>query len=307
MPGSDGRGRAGPSPVDDSSVLRYPYGPDASQYGELHLPAVRRFAGVAVVLHGGYWRSRYGAELGTPLAQDLAGHGIPAWNLEYRRAGNGGGWPETFDDVAAGIDLLARLAGRHDLRLDRVTALGHSAGGHLAVWAAGRSQLPVGSPGRASALAPLVPLTAVVSQSGLLDLRQARLQNLSDGAVLNLLGSSPEEDPSRYLLADPMHLAPLPVPVYAVVGRNDSTVPPQLSRAYVTVCNATAIHGFARPMADPARPAPAPARLVEVPGDHFDLIDPTSEAYAVCRALVAESLLPLPWPEQGRDIPAARP
>jgi acetyl esterase/lipase len=268
-------------------VLRYPYGADASQYGELHLPAVRRFAGVAVVLHGGYWRSRYGAELGTPLAQDLARHGIPAWNLEYRRAGNGGGWPETFDDVAAGIDLLAQLAGLHDLQLDRVTALGHSAGGHLAVWAAGRPQLPVGSPGRAAAWAPLVPLTAVVSQSGLLDLRRARLQNLSDGAVLNLLGSSPEEDPVRYLLADPMQLAPLPVPVYAVVGANDSTVPPQLSRAYVAVCNAAAIAG-------PARPAPAPARLIEVPGDHFDLIDPTSEAYAVCRALVAQSLLPLP-------------
>jgi acetyl esterase/lipase len=263
-----------------SEVLRYPYGSDPSQYGDLHLPLGPRFPGVVVVLHGGYWRSRYGAELGAPLAQDLAAHGIVAWNLEYRRAGNGGGWPETFDDVAAGIDLLAELARRHALQLSRVTALGHSAGGHLAVWAAGRGKLPVGSPGRARDSAPLVPLTAVVSQAGLLDLHQARLLNLSDGAVVNLLGSSPDEDPTRYLLADPLPQAPLSVPVYAVVGSDDSTVPAEQSRAYTAACNAGRT----------SDPAAAPAQLVEVPGDHYDLIDPHSEAYAVCRALLMDTL-----------------
>ena len=97
---------------------------------------------MVVVIHGGYWRSQYGAELGEPLARDLAAHGMAAWNLEYRRAGNGGGWPHTFEDILAGIDQLADLAGTHALDLGRVVALGHSAGGHLAVWAAGRQQAP---------------------------------------------------------------------------------------------------------------------------------------------------------------------
>jgi acetyl esterase/lipase len=140
-----------------TTTQRYAYGDDPSQWCELFLPERPTAAGVAVVVHGGYWKSPYGAELGAPLAADLAGRGIPAWNLEYRRLGNGGGWPETFQDVADGIDLLRVAAAQHRLDLGRVVALGHSAGGHLATWAAGRPD-------------PLVALTAVVSQSGLLDL-----------------------------------------------------------------------------------------------------------------------------------------
>ncbi|MCC2660799.1 MAG: alpha/beta hydrolase, partial [Arthrobacter sp.] len=131
---------------------KYQYGDHPSQWGELFLPETppasssrngRRppARGVVVVIHGGYWRSQYGAELGEPLAKDLAAHGMPAWNLEYRRAGNGGGWPHTFEDVLAGIDRLRGVADEHGLDLTRVVALGHSAGGHLAVWAAGRDRL----------------------------------------------------------------------------------------------------------------------------------------------------------------------
>ena len=238
---------------------RYTYGEDPSQYADLYLPPEgTEVRGVVVIIHGGYWRSTYGAELGEPLAQDLVGRGYVCWNLEYRRAGNGGGWPETFDDVAAGIDHLAAAAEEHGLDLRSTTALGHSAGGHLAVWAAGRSELPAGVPG---AGVPAVPLTAVVSQAGVLNLREARELGLSNGAVENLLGEP--EDAERYELADPMTAVPLVVPVYAVHGMNDETVPMSQSESYVAAATA----------------AGATAELVVVPGDHFAVNTPGSEAW----------------------------
>src|SRR5206468_2192026 len=134
------------------------YGPDRSQLGELFLPRREGPHGVAVVLHGGYWRARYDRSLMADVCTDLAAQGIAAWNLEYRRTGGGGGWPETFADVAAGTDALAEL----DLPLDleRVVAVGHSAGGHLAFWIAARPTLPRDVPGAA----PRIHLRAAVSQ-----------------------------------------------------------------------------------------------------------------------------------------------
>jgi len=104
------RGPGGRTPRPGPGVpplRRVRYGTQADQFGELHLPAGTEPVGVAVVLHGGYWRQAYGAELGTPLAADLANRGVAGWNLEYRRVGGGGGWPGTFEDVAAGLDALA--------------------------------------------------------------------------------------------------------------------------------------------------------------------------------------------------------
>ncbi len=238
----------------------YTYGDDPSQFAELYLPAANRRPGVVVIIHGGYWRDGYGLDLGQPLAEDLASRGYVCWNLEYRRAGNGGGWPETFDDVSAGIDLLAAAADEHSLDLSTTTALGHSAGGHLAVWAAGRSGLPDGAPGAGT---PLVPLTGVVSQSGVLNLAQAHELGLGDGAVLNLLGVDPAEDPERYRLADPMAAIPLAIPVLALHGEDDSTVPLSQSESYVSAAVA----------------AGAAADLIAIPGDHFAMIAPGTDAW----------------------------
>ncbi|MFD1214548.1 alpha/beta hydrolase, partial [Arthrobacter sp. GCM10027362] len=94
----------------DTDISHHAYGPDPSQYAELYVPAVRSRRTAVVLVHGGYWRAAYGAALGRPLARDLAARGWLCWNLEYRRAGNGGGWPQTFEDVAAGIDALATAA-----------------------------------------------------------------------------------------------------------------------------------------------------------------------------------------------------
>jgi pimeloyl-ACP methyl ester carboxylesterase len=270
-------------PINKATVKRhrYYYGDDASQWGELFLPELPdggTHGGVVVVIHGGYWRSQYGAELGEPLAADLAGHGMAAWNLEYRRAGNGGGWPHTFQDVLAGIDKLLELAAPHALDLAKVVALGHSAGGHLAVWAAGRDRL--GSLGleaeqrEVGATADGVRLTGVVSQSGVLNLAVAERLNLSNGAVANLLGGPSSEFPGRHRYADPMAALPLDVPVYAVHATEDEDVPLAMSATYVKA----------------SLPGPVPAELVMVPGDHFALINPGAPAYAKCRELVQELL-----------------
>lgn len=239
------------------------YGSDPSQYAELFVPMQRSHTGVVVIIHGGFWRAAYGAELGVPLAEELTERGWTCWNLEYRRIGNGGGWPETFDDVSAGIDHLAEVASDYRLDLDHIVALAHSAGGHLATWAAGRGELPAAAPGAH----PEVALTGVVSQSGLLDLGAAYDQWLSDGATADFLGGTPVEVPSRYELADPLRRVPLPVPVHAVHAVNDTTVPIGQSEEYVAA----------------ARQAGAKAELVRVPGDHMDLIDPASDAFAECR------------------------
>ncbi|WP_207767422.1 alpha/beta hydrolase [Arthrobacter glacialis] len=245
--------------MSDITVQRYAYGPDPTQWAELFLPFQRSLEGVVVVIHGGYWRSAYSADLGAPLAADLARHGVAAWNLEYRRMGNGGGWPTTFLDVAAGIDALAIAASEHGLGLGSVVILGHSAGGQLGVWAAGRSTFPAGAVGAQ----PAVAVTGVVSQSGLLNLGQAQQLGLSNNAVTALLGPN-------VAFADPLAAVPLPVPVLAIHAVHDADVPASQSESYVAA----------------AVEAGGDARLIRVPGDHMDLIDVGSASYDICRELV---------------------
>src|SRR5688572_6954117 len=112
---------------------RIAYGSDPLQFGHLFLPAVGGPHPVVVVIHGGFWRSLYDLEYMGPVCEALSRVGVAAWSLEYRRLGNpGGGWPGTFEDVASGTSHLQKIAQQHDLDLDRIIALGHSAGGHLA-------------------------------------------------------------------------------------------------------------------------------------------------------------------------------
>src|SRR5690349_14071705 len=192
------------------------YGPDPAQFLELTLPEGEGPAPVAVVLHGGFWRAAYGVELARPLAAELAAAGWAAVAVEYRRVGNGGGWPQTCADVAAALDALPDLApGRLDL--GELVVIGHSAGGHLAAWAAGRSRLPAGAPGAA----PRVRVTAAVLQAGVLDLRLAHEQRLGAGAVRDFLGAEPADVPA----ADPVRLLPTGAACLCVHAGEDDTVP----------------------------------------------------------------------------------
>ncbi|MCW2497900.1 alpha/beta hydrolase [Jatrophihabitans sp.] len=244
-----------------TAAVRHAYGTDDSQFGELSLPAGASL-GTVVIVHGGFWLSAYGLELGRPLAADLVVRGYTVWNLEYRRVGDGGGWPTTLQDVAAGIDHLAVLAPQYPgIDLRQVVGIGHSAGGQLAVWAAGRPGIPDGAIGSA----PAVRLASVVSQAGVLDLTTAANTGLGGTAVQDLLGGSPAEVPARYKLADPIEAVPLDATVLCVHARGDMHVPYAQSVSYVT--------------ADTR--AGGRASLREVPGDHFTLIDPSSEAWSV--------------------------
>ena len=229
------------------------YGDDPSQYAELSLPDGTP-RGVVVVIHGGFWKAAYDLSLGRPLASSLVDQGWAALNLEYRRvgpaaSGGGGGTPTTLDDVAAGIDRLADL----DLDVSTVVTLGHSAGGHLATWAASRGRFPYWP--------TKVDMTGVVSQAGVLDLATAYDDDLGDGAVRNLLGHPP--GPADAPL-DPIAQVPLDVPVHCVHGSLDDTVPLSQSQAYVAA----------------ARAAGATAELTVIEGgDHFVVIDPASHAW----------------------------
>lgn len=198
---------------------RHRYGDKRSHYGELLLPDRDGPHPVAVVLHGGFWKAQYGRKLMHGLCAALAARGWAAWNLEYRRLGrgSGGGWPATFDDVAAGIDHLAEVPAPLDLA--RVVTIGHSAGGHLAAWAATR-------PNRR------VPVTGVVSQAGVLDLERAWEWRLSDGVVRRLLDGTPDEVPERYAAASPAARLPLGVPSLLTHGARDDIVPVRMSEEF---------------------------------------------------------------------------
>jgi acetyl esterase/lipase len=249
---------------------RIAYGDHPSQFGELTIPGGEPRA-VVVVVHGGFWRQRFGLELGRPLAADLTAAGYAAWNVEYRRVGGAGGWPATFEDVAAAADLLAgsvQEAAGGRLPLDRVVAVGHSAGGHLAAWLAARPGLPPGSPGAA----PAVRLRGVVSQAGVFDLVDAERRGVGSGAAADLLGGGPDEVPERYALASPVARLPLGVPVVCVHGTADVNVPIRQSERFVAA-------------------AGAEAELVTLPSvDHFAVIDPATDAWRTCRDAVERLL-----------------
>jgi acetyl esterase/lipase len=213
---------------------------------------------VAVLIHGGFWREPYRRDLMAPLAADLVGRGLATANLEYRRVGGTGGWPGTLADVAAGIDHLADLDDPR-LDLDRVTAIGHSAGGHLAVWAAVRTRLAAGRLGAG----PRVRPAAVVTLAGVNDLGAAAADGLGDGATQALLGGGPDTVPDRYEVADPARHLPPPVRLLAVHGDADRDVPREQSERFVTAVRA---HG-------------GDAELALVPGGHLDVIDPASPAW----------------------------
>jgi acetyl esterase/lipase len=242
-------------------VRRYSYGERRDQFGELVLPGGTGPFPVVVLIHGGFWRARYHLRLEHALVADLTARGFATWNLEYRRLGfrSRGGWPATFEDVAAGIDRLGRL--EESLDTARIYAVGHSAGGHLAFWAAARPGLPVGAPGAE----PSIRLAGAVAQAGVVDLREAFRLGLSRGVARTLMGGPPGKLPQRYDAASPIERLPLKVPQLLVHGEADDVVPPAIARRY---------HERASAAGDPCK-------LVMLPGvGHMEHLDPTTSAWA---------------------------
>ena len=217
--------------------VRSAYGPTPAQFGELRLPKGDGPHPVAVALHGGCWLSIY-ADLhnADALADALRDEGIATWNVEYRCADQeGGGWPGTFLDAGRAVDHLRPLAADHNLDLDRVITIGHSAGGHLALWTAARRKLPEESP---LCTADPLPLRGTVVLGGPGDLKRFTPHadaECRQGVVAELLGKSgvsSEKLEERYRCGSPVELLPLGLRQVMISTEHDWVVPPELGAAY---------------------------------------------------------------------------
>lgn len=257
------------SPTDDDRFVTLPYGPHVDNVGDLWRPK-RTPDATIVLVHGGFWSSRHGRDLMSPLAADSAARGLLCWNIEFRRVGqSGGGWPGIFHDVAAAIDHLVVLAdGGEPVDLSRVVVVGHSSGGHLALWAAARTGLPDDAPGAR----PLITPAAAVSLAGVADLVGAARRGVGGVAVRELLGGEPDEVDERYALASPLARLPLGIRTRCVHGRHDDVVPLAQSAVFV----------------EAAASAGDPADLVVFDGGHFEVLDPGHESWRAVLALVEE-------------------
>ena len=260
-----------PSKPADTKI---PYGPDERQYGELRLPKGSGPFPVAVVIHGGCWIEKFATLQSTAaLADALRDAGVASWNIEYRRADSpGGGFPGTFADVGAAIDILPTIAREHPLDLKRVVTVGHSAGAHLALWAAARPRLPQTSSLRAKS--PL-PLRAAVALGGPGDLRSFRSYDekiCGSDVIDQLMGGGPEAHADRYAQGSPVELLPFGVHQVLIVGTDDVVMPLAEREAYVAK----------------AKKAGDRAEIVEVPGGHFEVIAPPSAAWPTVRQKILE-------------------
>jgi acetyl esterase/lipase len=250
----------------------FSYGTGLSQFGDLRLPAgTGHPAPLVVFLHGGWWQSAYDLEYAGHLCNALKHAGIATWSLEYRRVGEtGGGWPGTFQDAAAGFDWIEKLAKTYPLDLSRVIAMGHSAGGHLAFWLAGRHHIAQSSP--LYDPQPKAKLHGVVALAGAVDLRLTiDLSGWFTFAhdkreVASLMGGLPDVLPERYRAGNPGDLLPFNIPQVLIQGTNDGQIPPQLPARW----------------ADQARRQGDEVTIHRIEGaGHFDVVDPQSAAWPV--------------------------
>ena len=258
-----------PPPADE----RLPDGEDPLQFGDLRLPGGPGPHPLVIFVHGGFWRAEYALDYFGHACAALAAEGIATWNIEYRRIGNpGGAWPGTFLDVANAADHARVLAEDYALDTDRIIAVGHSAGGHLALWLAGRNRIPEGN-----VLYTDNPLhlRAAISLGGVADLRQAWELGLGEGVARELLGGTPEEYPERFAATSPADLLPLGVRQILIHGELDVPVPYATCRGYAARAAASGDE----------------VTFIGLPDTgHFEIVDPRAALWRHVRDAINEAL-----------------
>ena len=250
---------------------RIAYGPDAMQFGELRLPRGSGPHPLAIVVHGGCWLAAFAdLQLMAPLSDALTRAGVATWNIEFRSVDRpGGGWPNTLIDVGSAIDYALELATRYPIDLKRVVIVGHSAGGHLAQWAAARHRLPENS---ALFSQSALTVSATIGLAAINDLQRYLKESAGCGkSIPRLLGGLPGEVPDRYRQASPAEMLPLRVKQVLIIGAQDTIVSPEHNRTF----------------AEAARKNGDDVELHVLEGAaHFDLIAPNSGAWRTIEAAV---------------------
>jgi acetyl esterase/lipase len=233
---------------------RHAYGSDPEQFGDLRLPHGAGPHPVIVYVHGGGWQAAVTLAGAAGICTALTEQGYATWSVEYRRLGNGGGWPATFDDVLAAASYLQTLAGAAPIDLSRAFVGGQSAGGQLALWLASRS---------ASAQSNLPTFRGAIGLAPASDLRTAS-GGKAASPMATLLGGTADQVPERYASSSPIELAPIGVPQLIVHGTSDTIVPYAMSQAYVQAAQMVGDR----------------VEFVTIEGaDHLDLWNPASSAF----------------------------
>ena len=263
-----------PRPAPDATVA---YGSDAFQKVDVWLPAGRGPFPIVLMVHGGCWTTSIAdRSLMNWIADDLRTEGVAVWNIDYRGVDRpGGGYPGTFADAAMASDLLAANAKRFHLDTHHIVAVGHSAGGHLALWLAARPKLPPTSPLHSPD--PL-PIAHVISLGGLPDL-EATAASPDNGCgtdvVAQLVGTPSATRPDVFADTSVPRLLPISVPQDLVNGHEDIIVPMRLATAYV----------------EQAEKAGDTAILHIVPATgHVELVAPETAAWAEAKRLIHAAL-----------------
>ncbi|MDO3384912.1 alpha/beta hydrolase [Gilvimarinus sp. SDUM040013] len=244
-------------PKGDVTVNRVSWGPLDDQFGDLYLPTEAQASPfpLVVMIHGGCWQLPYGLEYTQALSHALALRGLAVWNIEYRRLGGGGEWPNLFKDVAKAADYVSELALSYPVDPQQVVSMGHSAGGHLALWLASRDKID-----SASVLysdAPLA-LSGAVSLAGVADL-SSRVCSSIGQLLINADSLSPLGLGQRMANTSPIEMLPIGLPTLLIGGAADTIVPPRISQSYT----------------DAALIAGDMSEYMVISGaNHFDLIDP---------------------------------
>ncbi|HEV7658481.1 MAG TPA: alpha/beta hydrolase [Allosphingosinicella sp.] len=252
-----------PRPAPSATIR---YGADSLQVADLWLPAGAGPHPVVLMVHGGCWQTDIAdRSIMSWIADDLRRRGIAVWNIDYRGVDRpGGGYPGTFQDAAAAADALRDHAAEHRLDLTRIVAIGHSAGGHLALWLAGRPKLPAGSPLRT---AHPLPIRSVISLGGLPDLEEAARSSNGCGneVVVRLTGGVRAGRIDPFTDTSVPRLAPLGVAQVLINGLQDRIIPTAYAEGYA---------GPMRAAGDDVR-----VRMIDRTG-HVELIAPETAAWA---------------------------